>query len=216
MAEIHKTTMTPTKLELLAAWLPTRPWYPATGGAPVLEKAGGFRLDDPEGEVGIEFMVVRDASAPEPRGYLVPLTYRGAPLDGAEQSLVGTSEHGVLGTRYVYDGTHDPVLLAALRALLQGRAEPQAQSETDTPDPKVTAWVDGDAGWAPVADVSVTDGPDGTVVRFGAGAPELRVVRVLGTGEEPAEGARGAVTAWWLPAVDQERTEAFVVVRDAP
>ncbi|GAA3399055.1 maltokinase N-terminal cap-like domain-containing protein [Streptomyces roseoviridis] len=216
MSVIHRTTMTPTKLELLQDWLPTRPWYPATGGTPVLEKAGGFRLDDPEGEVGIEFMVVRDASAADRHGYLVPLTYRGAPLEGAEQSLVGTSEHGVLGTRYVYDGTHDPVLLAELRALLRGRAEPQAQSESDTPDPKVTATVEGDEGWAPVSDASVTDGPDGTVIRFGSGAPELRVVRVLGTGEEPAAGARGAVTAWWLPAEGEERTEAFVVVRDAP
>ncbi|MFF5973779.1 1,4-alpha-glucan branching protein [Streptomyces sp. NPDC012769] len=215
MAVIHATTMQPTKLELLESWLPTRPWYPA-GGAPVLQKAGGFRLDDPEGEVGIEFMVVRDASDPEPRGYLVPLTYRGAPLEGAEQSLVGTSEHGVLGTRYVYDGTHDPVLLAELRALLRGRVEPQAQSESDTPDPKVTATVDEDVTWAPEADVSVTDGADGTVIRFGAGAPELRVVRVLGTGEEPAAGARGTLTAWWLPAEGEERSEVFVVVCDAP
>ncbi|MFG2329319.1 1,4-alpha-glucan branching protein [Streptomyces sp. NPDC048604] len=138
MAIIHRTTMSPTKLELLAAWLPTRPWYEATGGAPEPAKAGGFRLDDPEGEVGIEFMVVTDASAAEPVAYLVPMTYRGAPLEGAAaDALIGTSEHGVLGTRWIYDGVHDPVLADRLLALLRGEAQPQAQSETDTPDPTV-------------------------------------------------------------------------------
>jgi hypothetical protein len=39
-----------------------------------LAKAGGFRLDDPQGEVGIEFMVVTDTAGPQPVAYLVPLT----------------------------------------------------------------------------------------------------------------------------------------------
>lgn len=135
MAVIYKTTMTPSKLELLAAWLPRQPWYIGTASEPHLTKAGGFRLDDPQGEVGIEFMVVTDNSGERPRSYHVPLSYRGAPLDGADRALIGTSEHGVLGRRWVYDGTHDPVLVAQLLDLLQGRAEPQAQSETDTPRP---------------------------------------------------------------------------------
>ncbi|EDX26627.1 conserved hypothetical protein [Streptomyces sp. Mg1] len=97
MAIIHKTTMSPDKLELLAAWLPDRPWYLPTGRPPELVRSGGFRLDDPEGEVGIEFMVVTDTSGGEPTAYHVPLTYRGAPLAGAEAALVGTTEHGVLG-----------------------------------------------------------------------------------------------------------------------
>jgi hypothetical protein len=53
---IYRTTLVPSKLDLLTDWLPTRTWYQVTGGRPALEKAGGFRLDDPEGEVGIEFM----------------------------------------------------------------------------------------------------------------------------------------------------------------
>ncbi|HEY1703136.1 MAG TPA: hypothetical protein VGG75_25830 [Trebonia sp.] len=44
MAIIYRTTLTPTKLELLTLWLPSRPWY--QGQAPDLVKAGGFRLDD--------------------------------------------------------------------------------------------------------------------------------------------------------------------------
>ncbi|MFE3639106.1 1,4-alpha-glucan branching protein [Streptomyces cellostaticus] len=137
MAVIHRTTLTPTKLELLARWLPTRPWYRG-GPVPEPRKSGGFRLDDPAGEVGIEFMVTTDTSGPEPVAYLVPLTYRGAPLAGAEHALIGTCEHGVLGKRWVYDGCHDPVLVTELLALIEGRAGAVAQSVTDTPDREVT------------------------------------------------------------------------------
>ncbi|AFU02081.1 maltokinase N-terminal cap-like domain-containing protein [Nocardia brasiliensis] len=135
MAVIHETTMVPTKLELLTAWLPTRTWYQGTD-RPVLRRAGGFRLDDPAGAVGIEFVVIVDSAA-EPVAYLVPFAYRGAPLDGAEEALVGTSMHGVLGERWLYDGTRDPVVVAQLVALLAGTAEPQAQHESGTPDPSI-------------------------------------------------------------------------------
>ena len=47
MAEIHRTTMTPSKLELLTAWLPHQAWYAGQGEAPRLTRVGGFRLDDP-------------------------------------------------------------------------------------------------------------------------------------------------------------------------
>ncbi|MFC8511139.1 1,4-alpha-glucan branching protein [Streptomyces sp. NPDC057411] len=213
MAVIHKTTMQPTKLELLATWLPTRPWYRGGEGTePVLERAGGFRLDDPEGEVGIEFMVVTDASGEETHAYLVPLTYRGAPLEGAEGGLIGTSEHGVLGTRWVYDGTHDPVLLGELTALLEGRAVPQAQSLSDTPDPTVAVSFDGSGSWDRGAVPVVEDGAYGTDVRLGAAAPVLRVARVL---DAKAAGSRGEVTAGWRLPDGEERRGAYVLVFDA-
>lgn len=129
MAIIHETTMHPSKLELLARWLPGRAWYSGTGKG--LARAGGFRLDDPDGEVGIEFMVVSDGDG---TAYLAPMTYRGTPLDGADDALIGTSLHGVLGTRWIYDGEHDPVLRAQLAALLRGEVVPQAQSQSNTPD----------------------------------------------------------------------------------
>ncbi|MDH6109881.1 hypothetical protein P3T36_005318 [Kitasatospora sp. MAP12-15] len=138
MAIVHNTTVTPTKRELLTEWLPSQPWYSAHAGAPELVRGGGFRLDDPEGEVGIEFLVVVDTAAPEHTAYLVPMGYRGAPLEGASrEALVGTCEHGVLGTRWVYDGVHDPVVTAQLRALLRGQAVAQHQDESDTLDPTV-------------------------------------------------------------------------------
>ncbi|MGW4384496.1 maltokinase N-terminal cap-like domain-containing protein [Kitasatospora sp. NPDC004531] len=141
MATIHHTTVEPGKLELLAAWLPTRSWYRPGGGE--LVRAGGFRLDDPAGEVGIELMVVTDGRS----AYLVPMAYRGAPLDGApEGALIGTAEHGVLGTRWFYDGEHDPVVREQLAELLRGRAVPQMQSESDRADESVAvAAVDGEA-----------------------------------------------------------------------
>ncbi|MFI6038504.1 1,4-alpha-glucan branching protein [Streptomyces sp. NPDC051315] len=139
MAVIHHTTLTPTKLELLTGWLPKQSWYVGDAATTDLVRAGGFRLDDPEGAVGIEFMVVVDAGAREPVAYLVPMGYRGAALEGVPgEALIGTSEHGVLGTRWIYDGVHDPVVMAQLRALLRGEVTAQHQSRSDTPDPTVT------------------------------------------------------------------------------
>jgi hypothetical protein len=169
MAIIHKTTLTPGKLDLLKVWLPARPWYQDTGREPDLIKAGGFRLDDPQGEVGIEFMVVTDGSGDRGTTYLVPLTYRASAREGGDGALIGTTEHGVLGRRWVYDGTRDPVLAAQLVALIQGEAEPQAQSLSHTPDPTVIV--------TPVA-----GGPPGQVT--------VRVNRILRP--DGAEGAEGA------------------------
>ncbi|MDH6628536.1 hypothetical protein M2271_006369 [Streptomyces sp. LBL] len=199
MAVIHRTTVKPTKLELLTAWLPTRPWYAGGPGEPVLAKAGGFRLDDPKGEVGIEFMVATDTSGNLPAAYLVPLTYRGAPLAGAEHALVGTMEHGVLGTRWAYDGSHDPVLVTQLLALIEGSAQAQAQSVSDTPDNDVTRSCAGDVPLASGA-VAVDDDEEGTELSLPKGAT-LRLHRVLRPAPEAASlvpgGAIGHVAGPW-------------------
>jgi len=137
VAEIHRTTMTPSKLELLSRWLPEQPWYLDTGSCPALAKAGGFRLDDPLGQVGIKVMFVADDSGADHVVYHQPLSYRGGPLKAAEAGLIGTAEHGILGRRWVYDGAHDPAVVAQLLALAQGQAEPQHQNHSDTPEPSV-------------------------------------------------------------------------------
>lgn len=191
MAIIHHTTLKPSKLELLTTWLPTRPWYTGTG-TPELTKAGGFRLDDPEGEVGIEFMVAVDSSGPEPVAYLAPLTYRAAPLPGAEHALVGTMEHGVLGPRWAYDGIHDPVLRTELLALFEGRAQAQAQSLTDTPDHEVAHSYAGPA--LPTGPAEVTDDQDGTALRL----PDGTVLRLHRRPRPTApEEAAGHVSGHW-------------------
>jgi hypothetical protein len=197
MAVIHRTFLKPSKLELLATWLPTRPWYRGGAGEPELARAGGFRLDDPEGEVGIEFMIVTDTAGAGPATYLTPLTYRGAPLAGAEHALIGTAEHGVLGTRWIYDGCHDPVLAARLTALIEGRAQAQAQSTSDTPDREVTRSFTGDG----LADLtgSAADDPEGTVLPAPQGLT-LRLHRVLRpAADAPTEAVGHVAGAWRTP-----------------
>jgi hypothetical protein len=166
MAIIHKTTLTPSKLELLTDWLPAQPWYLDRGRAPELAKAGGFRLDDPLGEVGIEFMVVTDGSDDQAVSYLAPMTYRASALADADGALIGTTEHGVLGRRWVYDGISDPVLVGQLVALIHGVGQAQMQSVNDTPDPTVTC-VPVAAGAAATIDSAVVgNGPLGTELQL--------------------------------------------------
>ncbi|WP_413101105.1 maltokinase N-terminal cap-like domain-containing protein [Streptomyces sp. Inha503] len=220
MSIIHKTTMSPTKLELLTPWLPQQPWYAAARRPPELSRVGGFRLDDPKGEVGIEFMVVRDDAGDRPAWYHVPMTYRAAPLDGAERALIGTTEHGVLGQRWIYDGPYDPVLVAQLIALLQGRAEPQAQSVSHTPDPSVTAEVAGGGFDVPAGATGapvVANRPDGTRLPLGDGGPVLHVTRVLrpeSGAEAGSTGFLGHVSAGWRLSEGGEARGRYVVLYD--
>ncbi|WP_030778178.1 maltokinase N-terminal cap-like domain-containing protein [Streptomyces sp. NRRL S-920] len=213
MAVIHHTELKPTKLELLSSWLPSRPWY-AGSGEPALVKAGGFRLDDPQGEVGIEFIVVTDTSGAEPATYLVPLTYRGAPLDGAEHALVGTMEHGVLGRRWAYDGCQDPVLAAQLLALIEGRAEAQDQNTSDLPDRDIARSYTGTRPTpipSPALTAPAVDDEDGTELPAPQGM-SLRLHRVLrpapdGAAALPPE-VTGQVTGSWQ-APDGSRTRSL-------
>ncbi|MCX5582511.1 1,4-alpha-glucan branching protein [Streptomyces erythrochromogenes] len=203
MAVIHRTTMSPGKLELLAAWMPSKPWYRG-GDAPLLAKAGGFRLDDPAGEVGIEFMVVTDTSGDSPVTYQVPMTYRGMPLASAADGLIGTSEHGVLGRRWIYDGTHDVVLVEQLLALLAGRTTAQDQNTSDSPDPTVEVRTEGSGvPQGLTGPGTVTESADASLVTVGPPAAEgpvstLTVYRVLRPGPAPeGDGAAGRVLADW-------------------
>ncbi|MEU5397735.1 1,4-alpha-glucan branching protein [Streptomyces sp. NPDC005963] len=219
MAVIHHTVLEPTKLELLAHWLPSRPWYRGNSDEMKLAKAGGFRLDDPKGEVGIEFMVVTDTSGLQPTSYLVPLTYRGAPLEGAEDALVGTMEHGVLGRRWAYDGCHDPVAVTQLLALIEGSVQAQDQNISDTLDRELVVHsctaedpVSQDpASQDLVSENPVSEGPNATVSDDDAGTElswqsgrTLRLHRILRPVTDgpssPTHEANGSVTGpWQLP-----------------
>jgi hypothetical protein len=109
MALIHQATLRPTKLQLLSDWLPTRSWYDGPTGE--VQRVATYRFDDPAGAVGLETMLVRIGDGP---AFQVPLTYREAPLDGADDLLLGTADHSVLGKRWIYDGTGDPVFVGEL------------------------------------------------------------------------------------------------------
>ena len=128
MALLHRAELHPTKLELLAGWLPGRRWYQGQAAADVVRVAA-YRFDDPAGAVGIETMLVRAGDGPV---HQVPLTYRGAPLDGGDEWLVGTTEHSVLGQRWVYDACGDPVYASALTsAIFAGTGQAEEFFEVD-------------------------------------------------------------------------------------
>lgn len=123
MAILHRATVTPTKPELVARWLDQQPW----GGVGEVAVIGSYRFDDPEGEVGVEaFIVSRGASLLH-----VPMTYRGAALNGAEAHLIGTMDHSVLGKRWIYEAVNDPVAVACFARALSGQ---QKQATLDLYD----------------------------------------------------------------------------------
>jgi hypothetical protein len=199
MATIHRTTMVPGKLDLLGEWLPRQPWFRDTDRPPALSRAGGFRLDDPAGVVGIEFVFVTDGTEGAETTYHVPLAYRGAPLDGAEAGLVGTSEHGVLGTRWIYDAAHDPVAVAVLLDFICAGTVAQHQTQSDTPDPSVARHWSSAGRLVALSPLRVTTTEPGrtsiAVESTDGGQLSLDLVRVL---QPAADGAGpGRVEADW-------------------
>lgn len=190
MALLHRATLHPTKLELLAGWLPTRSWYGEPAGE--VTRVATYRFDDPAGAVGVETLLVRHGDGPV---YQVPLTYRDAPLAGAEGFLLGTSEHSVLGRRWVYDACGDPVYVTALADAVFGRIA-QAEEFVDVDGELVrrepSMWVRG-TGDGPAAGAAerVVDGDPTLIV---TATVELAVVRRL-PGATRAAGAR--LTGTW-------------------
>lgn len=129
MALYHVATLVPTKEQLITDWLPAQPWGPSPGAE--LRFIGAFRFDDPLGHVGMETFLVGAAGAV----YLVPLTYRGAPLDGVDgagEALITEMQHSALGTRWVYDGLRDPAYVVSLAATtMTGQGEAIGLAEFD-------------------------------------------------------------------------------------
>lgn len=181
MALLHRAEVRPTKLELLAAWLPGRPWF--QGEADVApERVASYRFDDPAGQVGIETLLVRAGAGPI---HQVPLTYRDAPLDGAQGWLVGTMEHSVLGRRWVYDACGDPVYGAALAtAVLTGTGQSEEYFEVDgrreVRAPSMAIAADGPRLVAVPPVGSIDKVEDGELIRIVCGSVELTVPRRLG------------------------------------
>lgn len=137
MAILYNVELSPGKIELIEEWLPKQPWAAVEPGTK-LSRVSSFRLDDPAGEVGVEFHLVKvadDDGAAEGAGtiYQVPVTYRGAPLAGAEDDLITEMDHPVLGHRWVYDGAADPVcVLETLRAIVTGGRSVDEFFQTDS------------------------------------------------------------------------------------
>lgn len=220
MALLHRAELTPSKTELLDGWAPTQPWFIGDPGR-TLESVAAFRFDDPEGEVGVETLLVRAGDGPTLQ---IPLTYRGTPLDGGESSLIGTMEHSVLGKRWVYDGAGDPVyVLTTAAAALSGGHQAALYIDIDGErvERKPSALVSGSGRSAvqvqlPAAlDIAVTHEGRTTVVQ----TPELHLViqRVLDgssldqlksvAGSEVSEGveAEGVLTGTWADVADRQQ-----------
>jgi len=185
MGFVHvRATLVPSKRQLVEAWLPTRPW---AFGAVITDKVAEYRFDDPAGEVGVETILWRTEDG---RLLQTPLTYRATPLEGAEEFLVGTSEHSELGSRWVYDGCGDPVWAAAVtRAVLTGGTQDQMVIELDgrmvDVPPRMQVRGSGSPGAAVPEITSVDAMADGAVARVAAGPVVLTLARVVGS---PVEG----------------------------
>ncbi|MCL3859425.1 hypothetical protein [Actinotalea sp. K2] len=174
MAILHSATIRPTKLELLETVL----------GGPV-EVLGSYRFDDPAGEVGVEAFVVRRGA----QLHHVVLTYRDAPLDVHGARLVGTMEHSVLGQRWVYDGTTDPVAGDCFRRALRGE---QGQAVLEL-------WEDGR--------VVGTREPTVRLVAHAQASSDSRTVRILRDLDDGTAPGPALVASWTGGQADVARLD---------
>jgi Maltokinase N-terminal cap domain len=198
MAILHRAELHPSKLELVAGWLPRRRWY-AGPAAPRLDRVAAFRFDDPAGEVGIETMLV---SPGDETVYQVPLSYRGAPLPDRDAWLIGTCEHSVLGRRWVYDACGDPVYAVALAgAVLGGAGQADELVEIDgrlePREPSMRIASTAGATGAPVIDTlgGVLDSDEITTII--TATVVLSVIRRLELHVPPPSAAIPALTGTW-------------------
>src|SRR5690606_25645 len=127
----------------------------------------------------------------------VPLTYRATPLADADDSLIGTLQHSVLGTRWVYDGVGDPVYLQTVAAAVIG-AESQVEQYLEVDGERVyrepTAKVVGSGidgvetpGLPKVSEVTISASDEGTVAE--TGSLRITVRRALGDAQSDADAA---------------------------
>ena len=193
MGIVHRATLSPTKQEIVEGWLPSRGW---AAGRTIAEKVAEYRLDDPAGEVGVETILWRldDGTVVQ-----TPLTYRAEPLTGADEHLITTTQHSVLGERWVYDGCGDPVWASTLvAAIVTGGQQSQMYFEDDDGvriDIPARMQVRGSGSGAAAAPVDavdhVEDDGDTTVVR--AGDVGIALARVVGTPLGDGPHLRGTV-----------------------
>lgn len=207
-------------MELVAGWMPGQPWFEGDAGAEFVP-VGAFRFDDPEGEVGIETILVRAGNGPVLQ---VPLTYRGAPLEGGEAALIETMEHSVLGRRWVYDATGDPAYLAAVaEATLSGgiQAEQYIEVDGERVPREITTFVVGsgtaDAAVGPPPVDAIMTRHEGGATVVEAGGLRLVVARVPAAHDSAVRGLSGllgtdAVETLYGTWQSEPRQHALVVV----
>jgi hypothetical protein len=194
-------TITPAFRDFLPPWIARQPWY-SGDGVPSTRPVGFYRLEDPEGAVGLETHLLTDGTAV----YQIPMSYRAAPLGelaGASQAdpataLITQADHSELGTRWIYDAVHDPVWVAVITELVQ--AEGSAATRRNEL-----------IGPAAVRGVRYREWPAGT-------QPAIELSRVLVAGPRPARpDVAGAVMGSWHAAgADGPATYGCLAVLRAP
>lgn len=209
MAIIHQATLSPSKLEMLAEYLAT--FEPLAGHVGSdLSQIGSYRFDDPAGEVGIETHLLTSSTGAILQ---IPLTYRNGPLEGAEAWLLGTMQHSVLGTRWVYDACGDAVYVSELVRVIETGGS-QVALMVETPDgpverkPTVTVQGTGTGGEAPTRSIArVIAERVGTNTRIAA-ADLVVVVRHL-LDEDWRDSTSSALTGTWAK-MTEPMTLAFL------
>jgi hypothetical protein len=199
MALLYQATLTPSKIELLQSWIPHQPWI-GHADATKVQIVGSYRFDDPDGEVGIETHLLETADG---QILQVPVTYRGSPLSDAESFVIATTQHSVLGTRWVYDACADPAYVRALAtAILSGGTQAEIDVVTDTGQKRLEAttrvWGSGSSpsALAPIPSSSFSSEEATTVIS--AGQLELTVERVIDSaGDEEAHGDTPRLVGTW-------------------
>jgi hypothetical protein len=145
--------LVPSFAQFLPAWVATQPWYEGAD-VPSLIPVAFIRIEDPDGEVGMESHLVSDGRAV----YHLPMTYRGQPRPDPS-GLITAAEHSVLGARWIYDAEHDPVWVHEVIRLVATGSFTQPQ----VPDGPVARGI-ALAAVPPSADLEVrrvlTPGPD--------------------------------------------------------
>ena len=166
--------LTPPFREFLPVWLAEQPWYRGEGAAEPVP-VGFFRFEDPDGEVGIETHVISADGVT----YQIPMTYRGAPLDGGK--LIVTAEHSELGPRWIYDAESDPLWRNAILELVRsnGVATPSRETSFEARGVQLVEFVDDEV--------------------------DIELARIVAGDPPDIPGAVGAVTseAGWLAMVSR-------------
>lgn len=115
---------TPPLPQLLLEWLPRQRWFPAKGQDVVLRRLGGIRLPDPGEKTTLAVHIVAVHTGKQTYVVNVPVSLRNAPLEGAEQGLIGELNIAAGGAeeerRWLYDGAYDPLFVAAWLEMMRG------------------------------------------------------------------------------------------------
>ncbi|MBT2513353.1 1,4-alpha-glucan branching enzyme [Arthrobacter sp. ISL-30] len=192
--------------ELLRRWLPNQRWFPVKNDDFTLESRGAFQLSDETGEARLvvrllEIGYVKADGTSHSDLLQVPLSFRGAPLPGAENALVAEAEvpdsltgvpAGNSDALWIYDAVHDSAFVAAWLNLMR--------SEAATLDGNAHGHVVVGGAGLPQASgrIRVLSGEQSNssvIIDDGEAAAIVKIFRVVSEGRNPDAEIGAALTA---------------------